>query len=268
MGLLALTACSSPETAAPESSTATGFPAGAAADYQLGGPYPPPAGTKIVVRDSTATPATGFYNICYVNAFQTQPDERDRWLRDRRDLILAGRDGRPVIDDNWPDELIVDTSTVERRARLAGIVAETIGVCATKGFDAVEFDNLDSFSRSQGALTADDNLELATTLVNTAHAAGLLAGQKNAVELTELGSRQAHFDFAVAEECLRFDECEQYIAGYGQRVIDIEYTDDLPGSADATCARPDRPRSTVIRDRRLVPIGTPGYEHRSCRSQP
>lgn len=36
-----------------------------------------------------------FYNICYVNGFQTQPGERDLWLVQRRDLILIGGDGRP-----------------------------------------------------------------------------------------------------------------------------------------------------------------------------
>src|SRR4051812_15827556 len=38
-------------------------------DYQLGGPYPPPAGVEIVTRDRTAPPVEGLYNICYVNAF-------------------------------------------------------------------------------------------------------------------------------------------------------------------------------------------------------
>ncbi len=274
-GLLITTACAPPDGGAPEpgpatsseisdSSGALGFPAGAVADYQLGGPYQPSEGTKIVVRDSTAARAPGFYNICYVNGFQTQPGERDLWLSERRDLVLVGRDGRPMIDENWPDELIVDTSTAAKRARLTHIIGETINTCATKGFDAIEFDNLDSYSRSRGELTVADNLELATALASTAHAAGLLVGQKNAAELSEQGRRQARFDFAIAEECLSFHECDSYTAGYGERVIDIEYTDNLPGAPDAVCARDDRPRSTVIRDRRLVTPGTAGYFHRSC----
>ena len=46
-------------------------------DYQLGGAYTPPSGTVTVVRDRTAAIAAGLYNICYINAFQTQPDKAD-----------------------------------------------------------------------------------------------------------------------------------------------------------------------------------------------
>ncbi|WP_067675467.1 endo alpha-1,4 polygalactosaminidase [Nocardia miyunensis] len=267
--------CSASEVDTPEPDSATpsepgkpsgaaDFPAGKTADYQLGGPYSPPAGVTIVVRDSTATPAAGAYNICYVNAFQTQPGERDLWLRERRDLILSGADGRPLIDQNWPDELLVDTSTAQQRDQLAEIVGHTIGDCAAKGFEAVEFDNLDSYTRSDGKLTAADNLRFAAALTRTAHAAGLLAGQKNAADLSEQASGQASFDFAIAEECLRFQECTQYRAVYGRRVIDIEYTDDLPGSPETVCALPNRPPSTLIRDRELVPEGIAGYFYRHC----
>jgi hypothetical protein len=112
-GLLLTTACSPPDAGAPEPGPATSseasdspgalsFPAAAVADYQLGGPYPPPGGTKIVVRDSMVSPAPGFYNICYVNGFQTQPGERELWLRQRSDLVLIGGDGRPMIDETGP----------------------------------------------------------------------------------------------------------------------------------------------------------------------
>ncbi|MFI9387336.1 endo alpha-1,4 polygalactosaminidase [Kutzneria sp. NPDC052558] len=244
--------------------TTPSFPVGAAADYQLGGAYPPPSGVRLVVRDATATPAPGVYNICYVNGFQTQPGERDLWLRERRELILFDANGNPVIDPNWPDELIVDTSTADKRARLAGIVGETVKTCAGKGFNAVEFDNLDSYSRSDGALTAEDNLALATTLAAAAHDAGLLAGQKNSAELGRRGAGEARFDFAVAEECLRFGECAAYAQAYGDQVVDIEYTDDLPGPVDGVCALPDRPKSTTIRDRKLVTPSSPDHFHRHC----
>lgn len=48
--------------------------AGEPFDYQLGGAYTPPTGVRTVVRDRTAAPAPGLYNICYVNAYQAQPD--------------------------------------------------------------------------------------------------------------------------------------------------------------------------------------------------
>jgi hypothetical protein len=42
-------------------------------DYQLGGSYTPPTGTKILIRDRTASPDLSVgYNGCYINGFQTQ----------------------------------------------------------------------------------------------------------------------------------------------------------------------------------------------------
>ncbi|WP_223838973.1 endo alpha-1,4 polygalactosaminidase [Saccharopolyspora pogona] len=240
------------------------FPAAAAVDYQLGGAYPPPAGFGVVVRDSTVQPAPGVYNICYVSGFQTQPAERELWLRDRRDMVLFGDDGLPVVDEEWPDELIVDTSTADKRRRLTEIEDRTIKSCSAAGFDAVEIDNLDSYSRSDGALTAEDNLAFAAELARVAHGAGLLIGQKNAAELSSRAKEQAGFDFAVAEECLQYDECADYTAVYDDRVIGIEYTDTLAEPPAETCARPDRLKATVIRDRQLVAIGDEGYFYFQC----
>ena len=48
-------------------------------DYQIGGAFPPADGVGIVARDRTAQPSPDHYNICYVNAFQTQRGERRFW---------------------------------------------------------------------------------------------------------------------------------------------------------------------------------------------
>ncbi|MCL4288166.1 MAG: hypothetical protein KJ006_11045, partial [Thermoleophilia bacterium] len=64
---------------APASASAYGPPpANAGFDYQIGGDYPLPAGVSVVSRDwFSGSPAPDpAYSICYVNAFQTQPDER------------------------------------------------------------------------------------------------------------------------------------------------------------------------------------------------
>lgn len=210
--LLLLAAC-----AAPAEPT---FPSGAAADYQLGGAYPPPAGVTLVVRDRTADPAPDVYNVCYVNGFQSQPEDRAEWLAERADLVLRSG-GEPLADENWPDELILDTSTEANRTRLAGIIGEAIDDCA--GFDAVELDNLDSYRRSAGVLTLADNLAFATALVSHAHESGLEVGQKNTAELGTRGRDEAGFDFAITEECARWSECAAYESVYQDRVVNIEY---------------------------------------------
>ncbi|OLF17871.1 endo alpha-1,4 polygalactosaminidase [Actinophytocola xanthii] len=256
--LLVLTACAGPAGTDP---THPAFPEDPAFDYQLGGAYPPPEGTAVVVRDAAADPAPGLFNVCYVNGFQTQPGERADWLAHRPELVLHDPAGDPVADENWPDELLLDTSTAQRRDRIAEVVGETVRGCARAGFDAVELDNLDSYLRSGGALTMADNLALATALIRIAHDSGLSVGQKNTADLGVRGRDEAGFDFAVVEECRRWDECDAYREAYGGRVIDIEYTDDWPEPAQA-CAG-DGP-ATILRDRALVPAGEPGHFYRHC----
>lgn len=258
VALLLFTGCAAMD--APGAEPWAAPPAGAQPDYQLGGAYDPAPEVAIVGRDRGAEPAEGVYSVCYVNGFQTQPGEFDLWDED----LLLQRDGVPVFDPDWPDEALVDTSTVERRERIAALVTPWIDGCADAGFDAVEFDNLDSYTRSDGALTLDGNLALATMLVDAAHDAGLAAGQKNAAEDAAVLHDEAGFDFAVTEECAAYEECSAYTDVYGEAVIDIEYTDELPRSFAEMCADDESPASMVLRDRELVTPRDDGYAFETC----
>lgn len=236
-------------------------PAGATPDYQLGGAYDPVDEIGIVVRDREETPADGIYSICYVNGFQTQPGELDIWPDD---LLLHDEAGKPLIDPGWPDEALLDTSTADQRDAIVAILTPWIRGCADAGFAGVEFDNLDSFTRSAGALTAADNASLAVELVSVAHEAGLAAGQKNSAELAASLQAEAGFDFAVAEECVAYDECARYTEAYGDHVIAIEYPDSLTTPFADACADPDTPASIVLRDRDLVTPADEGYLFELC----
>ncbi|MCW2790948.1 MAG: hypothetical protein JWO76_46 [Nocardioides sp.] len=192
-------------------------PVGTDFDYQLGGNRPVPARVGIVVRDREAEPAGGRYNVCYVNGFQTQANERRFWHR-HWSLVLK-QHGEPVVDEGW-GEWLLDLRTDAKRRALARIVGRWVNGCADDGFEGVEFDNLDSFSRSRGLLTRADNKRYAALLVRRAHRAGIAAAQKNFAEWD--GSR-AGFDFAIAEECARWNECGAYVDSYGRHVLAVEY---------------------------------------------
>lgn len=193
------------------------LPSGTDVDYQLGGARDVPDFVGIVVRDRNAAPLEGRYNVCYVNGFQTQPDERRFWRQHWR-LVLKD-DGRPVVDEAW-GEWLLDVRTPAKRHALARVVGRWTQGCADEGFDAVEFDNLDSFTRSHRLLDRADAVRYARLLVAGAHRSGLAAGQKN---LAGFDGTTVGYDFAVAEECGRYDECDAYTDVYGNQVIDIEY---------------------------------------------
>lgn len=195
-------------------------PVNAGFDYQIGGAYPPPAGVRVVARDRDAEPARGLYNICYVNAFQAQPDERDDWPAD---LLLRDKKGKVVVDGDW-DEALLDIGTPAKRQRIAARINEWIDGCADKGYDAVEPDNFDSYTRSRHLLSANDAASFIRLLSIHAHARGLAIAQKNTVELAGQRARTG-LDFAVAEECGEYDECGAYAEAFDDRVVVIEYTD-------------------------------------------
>lgn len=237
-------------------------PAGGQYDSQLGGAYEPPAGTLIVSRDRMDPPVPGLYNICYVNAFQTQPQETEWWLTNHPDLLLR-HDDALAEDPNWPGEILLDTSSAAKREGLVAIVGGWIDQCAQDGYDAIEADNLDTYSRSSGALSIADNLSFAAALTDRAHALGMAFGQKNGAELEARG-KAIGFDFAIVESCQVYNECGGYIDVFGRHVLEIEYTDTDAAYFDAACAGQGHQISVIRRDRNLTIPGEPSYFYQTC----
>jgi hypothetical protein len=233
-------------TAAP-SVAVTPPPSGTDVDYQLGGAARVPAHVGIVARDRTERPARGRYNVCYVNGFQTQANEKRFWRHHSHLLLRDGR-GRPVVDEAW-GEWLLDVRTAAKRQRLAAIIGRWTRGCARHGFDAVEYDNLDSFTRSHHLLRRGQALAYARLLVRAAHRAGLAAGQKN---LAGFDGTRIGYDFAVAEECGRYRECGSYVRHYGRRVLAIEYR---RRDFRWTCHRYGDRLPVVLRDLDLSPRG-------------
>jgi Glycoside-hydrolase family GH114 len=247
------------------------LPVNAGFDYQIGGDYPLPAGASVVSRDwfsGQAAPDPA-YSICYVNAFQTQanesgvdrPDERSNWPRR---LVL----NRLGDDPQWGGEYLVDIRDATRRRRAARWVGQMIEACARKGYEAVEFDNLDSWTRFDGTPLAGrvpfgkrDALAYARRLVGAAHAHGLAAAQKNTADVTMRQSRRVGFDFAIVEECARYDECDRYRRVYGARVIEIEYR---RGDFRKACREQGGDISVVLRDRLVSTPAARRYVYDSC----
>lgn len=234
-------------------------PANAQFDYQIGAAYPPPAGVRVVSRDRQASPAAGLYNICYVNAFQTQSDEIDWWQQYHDNLLLRDRNGEYVIDGEWGENLL-DISTAAKRSAIASILNGWIDGCAASGFNAVEPDNQDTFDRSDGLLTQNQALALISLIAPHAHADGLAIAQKNTTSFGSAGQR-AGLDFAVAEECQDYDECGDYTSVYGNHVIVIEYT---KAPFKKACKKYGSSLTIVLRDVLVTAPGSKTYQYSAC----
>jgi Glycoside-hydrolase family GH114 len=245
-------------------------PVNAKFDYQIGGDYPLPRGVEVVSRDWFAGSPDAAYSICYVNGFQTQddedgvdrPDERSNWPRG---LVLR----RLGDDPNWGGEYLIDIRSAAKRARAADWVQQMIQTCADKGFDAVEYDNLDSWTRFDDTPVEDEvpfgklqAIRYADLLTDRAHALGLAVAQKNTPQLSRRQSRRAiGFDFAIAESCGRYAECHVYRNRFRDRVIAIEYRrKDFRRACRAV-----GPRVTVVlRDRDVTLPGSRTYRYAAC----
>ncbi|GIJ47674.1 hypothetical protein Val02_45600 [Virgisporangium aliadipatigenens] len=165
--------------------------------------------------DVAALHAAGRKVICYVNA-----GAYEDWRPDKAsfptEVLGAGLDG-------WPGERWLD---IRRWDVLGPLMSARFEVCRSKGFDAVEPDNVDGYANASGfPLSAADQLTYNRRLAELAHGKGLAIGLKNDVE--QAAALEPAFDFAVNEECVEYEECGQlrpFIAA-GKPVFHVEYSD-------------------------------------------
>lgn len=155
----------------------------------------------------------GRHVVCYMSA-----GSYERWRSDA-DQFPNRVLGKPL--EGWPGERWLD---VRKLGVLREIMSARLDRCATKGFDAVEFDNVDGYSNRTGfPLTKSDQLRYLDFLSSAAHERGLAAGLKN---LPQLARRlEPQWDFVVNEQCFQYDECSPYSAfiDNGKPVFQVEY---------------------------------------------
>lgn len=152
--------------------------------------------------------------VCYVNAGAWEDWRPDA---DRYPAVVKGK-----RLDGWPGERWLD---VRRLSVLKPIIRDRLEMCRAKGFDGVEFDNVDGYSNQTGfALRKADQLRFNRWLARAAHDYGLAVGLKNTLGLA--GELVGSFDFALLEQCFQYRECDlaQPFIDAGKPVIDIEYS--------------------------------------------
>lgn len=151
--------------------------------------------------------------VCYLSA-----GSRESWRPDA-DRFPAAVVGRPL--DGWPGEKWLD---VRRLDVLRPIMESRIDMCARKGFDGVEFDNVDAYQQRTGfPLSGADQLRYNVFLANQAHRRGLTAFLKN--DIGQAARLLPYFDAALNEECHHYKECSylnKFVAA-GKPVFGVEY---------------------------------------------
>ena len=101
------------------------------------------------------------------------------------------------------------------------------------GFDAIEFDNVESYTNKSGFnTTAAQQLAFNESIANLAHSLGFTVALKN--DLGQATDLQPYFDFAVSEQCFQYSECgtpapglQAWPSTYGKAVFNVEYSGKL-----------------------------------------
>jgi hypothetical protein len=187
--------------------------------------------------------AKGAGAVCYISA-----GSWENWRPDAS-RFPASVKGRSL--DGWAGEKWLD---IRNWTVLGPIMKARMQMCASKGFDAVEPDNVDGFQNATGfPITAAQQITYNKRLAATAHALGLKVALKNDVD--QLAALQPYFDFAVNEECARYNECAGYsvFTNAGKAVWNVEYQ-RYPAFCKKTY--PIFGSASMLRDLDLSPSGT------------
>jgi hypothetical protein len=123
--------------------------------------------------------------------------------------------------EGFPDERWLD---IRRFQLFATPLKHRFDLCADKGFDAVEPDNLAGWENRTGfPITRQDQLRFNRWVARQVHARGMAVALKNdgpqAKELVD------DFDFAIVEQCFQYEECGPYrtFVQHGKAVFEAEY---------------------------------------------
>ncbi|MBJ7610283.1 MAG: endo alpha-1,4 polygalactosaminidase [Candidatus Dormibacteraeota bacterium] len=189
--------------------------------------------------------ARGRHVICYLDGGSWE-DFRPDAAEFPQSILGEPYQGYP--NERWLD--IRDQTVLPR------ILTERLRTqCAGKGFDGVEWDNVEGYANPSGfPLTAADQQRFNTWLAGITHAAGLLVALKN--DRQQAGVLAPIYDYAVDEECQQFSECGA-LRGFleqGKPVFDVEYD-------EAAFSCPGPPGVSVILREKVLATGL----RRSCR---
>ncbi|WP_058535391.1 endo alpha-1,4 polygalactosaminidase [Legionella saoudiensis] len=161
--------------------------------------------------------------ICYISAGTSE-----NWRSDYNKFPSSVQ-GKNV--DGWKGEKWLD---VRQLSTLLPIMEARVAMCQSKGFDAVEFDNVDGYTNKTGFnISAQDQINYNIALANLAHKYNLAAALKN--DVAQTNQLEESFDLAINEQCYQYDECSSLAPFYkaGKAVLNVEYKKKHINCSDA-----------------------------------
>jgi hypothetical protein len=192
--------------------------------------------------------AKGYIVIAYVS-FGTY----ENWRPDAASFPASVRGS----SNGWPGENWLDI----RSDAVKTIMAARLDLIKSKGFDAVEPDNIDGYSNSTGfPLTAQDQLNYNQWIAAQCHQRGLSVGLKNDVE--QASALAPYFDWTLNEESYKYGEYSTLTAftNSNKAVFEVEYGKNTSQASTMNSLH----FNSMTRDLDLLSPGSSGYVRLPC----
>ena len=110
--------------------------------------------------------------------------------------------------DGWAGEKWLDVRQLDI---LRPLMAARADIAKAKGFDAIEWDNVDGYQNNPGfPMTSTHQAAYNKMLAQITHERGMACFLKNATDL--VNTLEPFFDGAIVEEAYRYNEADSYIA--------------------------------------------------------
>jgi uncharacterized repeat protein (TIGR01451 family) len=241
-------------------------------------------GFNISASKIASLKAQGVYTVCYIDAGSYEDGRPDsslypaylkvykdtqwnEWFLDVKDVFRPIQPaGTQLVNNQWVDASGKPLAGLPTAGAFGPLLEARFKMCADKGFDSLEPDNLQNDENAGGKVTLQEQLDFNGWVADTAHKYGLAAFQKNGPDKILLKDKTGKmmvekFDGILNEECQQYGECgplAEYVKR-GKLALNTEYS----GTLDCTLSN-SLVMNSILKDLGLTGGNMSGYKRQSC----
>ena len=216
-------------------------------------------GFNISAAKIASLKAQGIYTVCYLDVGSWEPGRPDS---DQYPAYL-----KIFYDSQWAEWFLDINDVWKPNSVLATILRNRFKMCADKGFDSIEPDNLQNDENvTTGVITTQNQIDFNGWVADNAHAYNLAVFQKNGPDKILLKDKTGKmmvdkFDAILNEECQQYTECAP-LAEYvkrGKLALNVEYTQTLDCALSNSIVM-----NSIKKDLSLTGGNMSGYQRQTC----
>jgi hypothetical protein len=189
----------------------------------------------VTTYNGSIAPAPQVYEIdAFDNSAATVSTLHSRGLRAICNIDVGTWESGRSDASNFPSSVLGNSNSsgerwldIRQLSVLEPLMTSRLQMCKSKGFDAVDPDNVDAYTNNNTGfpLTGTDQLTYNTWIAQEAHSLGLGLALHN--DNDQAAQLAPVFDFAIDEQCFQYSACQQLVDSFrsqGKAVFEVEYS--------------------------------------------